>query len=58
MLLEAWETVLIDVSKFAFLDELYEEPEGKGARAVHEELSDDEVHPLNVVSLIIVASKG
>jgi hypothetical protein len=58
MLLKPWKTVLIDVSKFAFLDKLDKKPESKGTRAVHEELSYDEVHALDVISLVIVASKG
>ena len=48
---------LVDVPQLALLNQLHEEPEGKGGRTVHQQLADKEVHALHVVSLVIVAGE-
>ena len=58
MLMQTWKTNLIDISKLTLFNEFHKQPKSKSIRTVHQQLPNQEVHALNIVSLVIIASKG
>ena len=58
MLMKTRKTNLEDVAELAFFDELNEEPESESVCAMHQKLTYQKVHSLNIISLIIVASES
>ena len=58
VLLDTRQTDLVYVPHFTFFDQRDEYPECQRARAMHQKLSDQKVHALDIIGLFIVTGEG
>ena len=58
MLMKTRKTNLKDIAELAFFDKLNEEPESERVSAMHQKLTHQKVHSLNIIGLIVIASKS
>ena len=57
MFIQPREPYLVNISQLVFFDQLNEQPEREGIRAMHKQLTNQKVHTLHVISLVVVASE-
>jgi hypothetical protein len=58
MFMQPREPYLVNISQLVFFDQLNEQPEREGIRAMHKQLTNQKVHTLHVIGLVVVASEG